>query len=55
MDEIKKEYHSLYPYAPLVHNGGTTLGGLQWGTDKIQLDKKFARFMIEAIDKVMDK
>lgn len=51
LHDLVEKYHVIKPGAPLVvHNSGTTLGGLQHGLDKIQLQQDFATFLINQIN-----
>ena len=51
INSLDKEYIKLHPDRAITHTGGKTLGGLQWGSDKIQLDAEFARYLLDAIEK----
>lgn len=44
------EYNLEYPGEPVSSTGNTSLGGLQWGKDKIVLDSKFADHLISRIE-----
>jgi len=44
-----KCYNFQYPGEPLTSTGNTTLGALQWGIDKIKLDKSFADYLLALI------
>jgi HKD family nuclease len=43
---VEKEYRNIYKESAITKRGGKTLGALQWGRDKINLDYNFAQYMI---------
>ncbi len=46
--DIANEYVDMFGLN-LTNNGGDTLGALQWGVDKIQLDHNFGTYLMELI------
>ena len=50
--KLVDNYLQLNPDAPITAVGGQTIGGLNFGKDKLNLDFDFAKFIIE---KVLDK
>lgn len=46
--DIANEYVEMFGLK-LTNNGGSTLGALQWGVDKIQLDHNFGTYLMELI------
>ena len=47
--ELIAEFLVKNPGKHITAAGGDTLGGLQWGSDKLQITKDFAQFIIEKI------
>ena len=52
--DIANEYVEMFGLN-LTNNGGDTLGALQWGVDKIQLDHNFGTHLMELILNIEDK
>lgn len=52
--EIANEYVEMYG-SNLTNNGGDTLGALQYGVDKIQLDHDFGTYLMELILNIESK
>ncbi len=49
--KVVADYNRLYPGEPVAMSGKTKLsGGMQFGKDKIKLDKVFAEYLISCID-----
>jgi hypothetical protein len=46
------EYRGAYPDAPVTIAGGFFLGTLNMGSDKVQITKEFAEFLIAKIQDV---
>lgn len=52
--DIANEYVEMFGLN-LTNNGGSTLGALQWGVDKIQLDHNFGTYLMELILNIEDR
>jgi len=50
LSKAVKRYQRIFPEQPMTSTGNTTLGALQWGSDKIKLDKTFSDYLISLID-----
>lgn len=46
---LQEAFLNEYPNEPVSYIGGKTLGALQWGADKIRLNDKFGKYLIEQI------
>lgn len=49
LTETVRSYNKQYPDDPVTVAGNKTLGALQWGKDKIKLDRDFAEHLISLI------
>ena len=47
--ELVKEFRNLYPGSHITAAGGDTLGAIQRGSDKVEITKDFAQFVISRI------
>ena len=47
--ELMAEFLKLNPGKHITKKGGDSIGGLNWGSERIELTEEFARFIIERI------
>lgn len=50
LSQLKDDFLSLYPNKSITAVGGTSLGALNFGSDKIRLSPEFAQFIIAAVN-----
>jgi len=54
INTLKDEYLTVNPDEPITAVGGQTLGGLNYGKDKLKLSPDFARFIIDQVVVIND-
>lgn len=53
--DLLSEFRERNPKESITHTGGSTLGTLNFGSDKVRLSEPFAEFLISKMDTCVDK